>query len=43
MAKDYGNKVIAIKEETKQKLDNLKLVPTETYDNIIKRMLEDNK
>ena len=42
MAKDYGYKIIAVKEETKQKLDDRKLVPTETYDNIIKRMMEDD-
>ena len=33
------NKTIAITEEVKEKLINLKLCPTETYDNIIYRLL----
>lgn len=31
---------IVISEDTKGKLDNLKLVPNETYDNIIRRIIE---
>lgn len=35
-----NNKLIVIKEEVKQKLDDLKLCPTETYNNVIQRLLE---
>ena len=35
-------KFIVVKEDTKAQLDELKLCPTETYNNIIKRLIEKN-
>lgn len=31
---------IRIGEENKQALDNLKLIPSETYNNVIRRLIE---
>lgn len=35
-------KTINIEQETKDKLDKLKLVPNETYDHLINRILSTN-
>ena len=37
------NATIAIKPETKQKMDTVKLCPTETYDHLIGRLLWQSK
>jgi len=38
--KDTDTTMIRIKDETKEKLDRLKLVSMETYDNVIVRLLD---
>lgn len=34
------NQTIAIKEETKEALKGLRICPTETFDNVIQRLLK---
>ena len=37
---DEENKTLVVKGRTKDRLDSRKLVPTETYDNLINRLLD---